>query len=64
MRLIEELRAWSKEFDAARWQGDKYDVDMVEISDLLEAAASRLERQSLLLDKFTTTYSVSFPLVD
>jgi hypothetical protein len=40
--LFEKLERWSKEMDRERWHGEEYDCDMVELCDLLAAAAKEL----------------------
>lgn len=41
-----KLEKWAREMDAARWQAGEYDVDMVELSDLLSEAAKEIRRHT------------------
>lgn len=42
MQLAEKLEKRAKKLDAARWRGMQYDVEKVELSDLLSEAAKKL----------------------
>ena len=43
MDLPTKLEKWAREMDRERWHDGKYDVDMVELCDLLREAARAIE---------------------
>ena len=42
MDLPSKLEKWATDMDRERWHGDEYDVDMVELCDLLREAAKKI----------------------
>jgi hypothetical protein len=52
MSLVERLEKWSKEFDKIRWRDSgAYDLEAVEISDLMKEAADALRGYHMVIDE-------------
>jgi hypothetical protein len=55
MSLVARLEKWSKEFDKIRWRDrdrHEYDIEAVEISDLLKEAASAIRGYHMVIDEY------------
>lgn len=51
MALTDRLESWSKVFDNIRWETGEYDVEAIELADLLKEAAQALRGYQIIVDR-------------